>query len=68
MRGFSRPTLYVMQLLQISVGEPSKLWMQVINAKERAGTLHIYNRKVSEIVARMESAINKWQIYSQHRI
>ena len=42
--------------------------MQVLNAKERAGTSHIYNGKLSDIVARMESAINKWQIDNQHRI
>ena len=49
-------------------GAQSKRWMQILNAKERAGTSHIYNRKVSDIVAHMESTINKWQIYSQHRI
>ena len=49
-------------------GEPSKRWIQVLNAKERTGTSHIYNGKVSEILARMESAIDKWQIDSQHQI
>ena len=49
-------------------GEPSKLWMQVINANERAGTSHIYNRKVAYIVDRIEIAIEKFQIDSQHQI
>ena len=49
-------------------GAPSKLWMQVLNSKERAVTSRIYNGKVSDIVARMETAIKKWQIDSQHRI
>ena len=42
--------------------------MQVLNSKERAVTSRIYNGKVSDIVSRMESAIEKWQIDSQHRI
>ena len=49
-------------------GAPYKRWMQVINAKERAGTSHIYNGKFSDIVACMESAIDKLQIDSQHQI
>ena len=49
-------------------GEPSKLWMQVLNANERAGTSHIYNRKVSYIFDRIEIAIEKFQIDSQHQI
>ena len=42
--------------------------VQVLNSKERAVTSRIYNRKLSDIVARMESAIKKWQIDSQHQI
>ena len=34
-------------------GAPSKLCMQVLNAKELSGTSHIYNGEVSDIVARM---------------
>ena len=49
-------------------GAPSKRWMQVLNSKEQSVTSHINNGKVSDIVARMESAIDKWQIDSQHQI